>query len=221
MVDWRALETILNEIDLPTKFVCWIMLVVSTVSYRFNVNGEYSKIMKANRGVRQGSHIPLPVCDYNGISSKSIGDPRLVKIIMDVFNNFTKATGLTLNATKSSIYFGGVEDTIKTQILQKTLFNEGLLPFKYLGIPLTTKRLSITHYMILVDKIMERVKHLSTMLLRYVGRLELLKSITSAIANYWLQCLPLPKFVIKNINTICRTFLWTGGVEPSNISPIA
>lgn len=57
MVDWRALESILNEIGLPMKFVNWIMLVVSTVSYRFNVNGNYSNIMKAQRGVRQGDPI--------------------------------------------------------------------------------------------------------------------------------------------------------------------
>jgi len=57
MVDWRALESILNEIELPTKFVKWIMLVVSTVSYRFNVNENYSDIMKAQRGVREGDPI--------------------------------------------------------------------------------------------------------------------------------------------------------------------
>ncbi|XP_058749143.1 secreted RxLR effector protein 78-like [Vicia villosa] len=57
MVDWRALESIIIETGMPTKFVRWIMLAVSTVSYRFNVNGEYSHIMKTNRGVRQGDPI--------------------------------------------------------------------------------------------------------------------------------------------------------------------
>ncbi|CAK8578548.1 unnamed protein product [Lathyrus sativus] len=232
------------------------MLAVKTVSYRFNVNREYSSIMKAKRGVRQGDpispylfvivmeYLNRVLCrmqqnpDFNhhvkceklsithltfadDILLFSRGDTRSVEIMMEAICNFTKATGLMLNATKSRIYFGGVEENVKDAILQKTLFVEGSLPFKYLGVPLTTKRLSINHYMILVDKIVDRVRHWSTKLLSYAGRLQLIKSITFAIANYWLQCLPLPKYVLKKINTICRTFLWTSGLEPSNRSPVA
>lgn len=54
MVNWRAMECILKEIGLPMQFVSWIMTGVSTVSYRFNVNGTYSDIMQAKRGIRQG-----------------------------------------------------------------------------------------------------------------------------------------------------------------------
>ncbi|XP_028216534.1 uncharacterized protein LOC114398549 [Glycine soja] len=205
MVDLRALESILNEIGLPTKFVNWIMLVVSTVSYRFNVNGNYSNIMKAQRGVRQGDPISPYLFviimeyldrvlykmqrnpDYNhhakceklsithltfadDILLFSKGDTISVEIMMEAVNKFTKSTGLMLNATKSRIYFGGVDNGTKAEILQKTLFAEGSLPFKYFGVPLTTKRLSIDHYMMLIDKIVDREKHWSTRLLSYSGK---------------------------------------------------
>lgn len=75
--------------------------------------------------------------------------------------------------------------------------------------------------MMLIDKIVDRAKHWSTRLLSYAGRLQLLKSISFAITNYWLQCIPLPKFVIKKINSICRTFLWTGSAETSKKSLVA
>lgn len=50
-------EKVLNEIRLPGKFIKWIMLVTTTISYIFNVNGEYSDILEARRGIRQGDPI--------------------------------------------------------------------------------------------------------------------------------------------------------------------
>ena len=99
----------------------------------------------------------------------SRGDTISVEIMMEAVNKFTKSTGLMLNATKIRIYFGGVDNGTKAEILQKTLFAEGSLPFKYFGVPLTTKRLSIDHYMMLIDKIVDREKHWSTRLLSYSG----------------------------------------------------
>ncbi|CAK8567230.1 unnamed protein product [Lathyrus sativus] len=54
MVDWGALENILSEVGLPKKFVDWIMTTVTTVSYRFNINGKYTDKINARRGIRQG-----------------------------------------------------------------------------------------------------------------------------------------------------------------------
>lgn len=52
-MDSNALETILKEISFPHMFTNWFTLVVTTLSYRFTTNGEHTKIMKANRGLRQ------------------------------------------------------------------------------------------------------------------------------------------------------------------------
>lgn len=57
MVDWSAIESILREIGLPCRFIHWIMLVVKTVTYRFNINGELTAEMQAIIGVRQGDPI--------------------------------------------------------------------------------------------------------------------------------------------------------------------
>ncbi|CAK8544799.1 unnamed protein product [Lathyrus sativus] len=98
---------------------------------------------------------------------------------------------------------------------------EGDLPFRYLGVPLTCKRLSMHHYMSLVDSIGSRSRHWSFKLLSYAGRLQLINSTITAIAAYWMSCLPFPKNVIKTINSIYRTFLWTGSEEKSRKFPIA
>lgn len=129
------------------------------VSYRFNVNGEYSNIKKAKIGVREEDPISpyrfviimeyldrvlykmqknpdynhhvkcekmsithLTFCDDILLFSR--GDTRSDEIMMDAFNNFTKAIGLMLNDAKSHIYFGRMEDAIKIEIMHKTLFIE-------------------------------------------------------------------------------------------------
>lgn len=56
-MDWNALETILKEISFPRMCTNWIMLVVTTITYRFTINGKHTKIMKENRGLRQGDRM--------------------------------------------------------------------------------------------------------------------------------------------------------------------
>jgi hypothetical protein len=92
-----------------------------------------------------------------------------------------------------------VEEHIKDSIGKVTSIAEGSLPFRYLGKPLTSKKLSIHHYMPLVDRIVERIRNWSSKLLSHAGRLQLIASVTFAVANYWMQCIPLPKKVIRKI----------------------
>jgi hypothetical protein len=141
------------------------------------------------------------------------GDTKSVELVMDKIHNFPRSTGLHVNPSKCKIFYGGVEERIKDSILKVTSFAEGSLPFRYLGVPLTSKKLSIHHYMPLVDRIVERM-HIT-------GRLQLIASVTFVVANYWMQCLPLPKKVIHKINAICRSFLWSGGTVITRKSLVA
>jgi hypothetical protein len=221
-VDWLALQHILREIGLPNQFIRWIMLGVTSVSYKFNIHGRYTGFMKARRGLRQGDPIsPLlfvivmeylhrmlhclkKVLDFNfhskcenlNIINLSFaddlliftrGDTKSVELIMAKIRDFSHSIGLHVNPSKCKIFYGGVEDNIKDQIKKITSFAEGSLPFRYLGIPLTSKKLSIHHYMPLVDRIVERIRNWSAKLLSHAGRLQLIASVTFAVANYWMQ----------------------------------
>jgi hypothetical protein len=67
----------------------------------------------------------------------------------------------------------------------------------------------------------DRIRNWSAKLLSHAGRLQLISSVTFVVANYWMQCLPLPKKVIHKINAICRYFLWSGGAVVTRKSPVA
>ncbi|XP_058752434.1 uncharacterized protein LOC131625604 [Vicia villosa] len=144
-----------------------------------------------------------------------------VKMMMRAFNKFSKATGLVVNPLKCRLYCAGVEKEMKQDILRATGFPEGQLPFKYLGVPVTGKKLDTHHYMLLIDRIVGKIKHWTARMLLYAGRLQLIKSVTFALTNYWLQCFPFPKSVLHKIESICRILLWKGGFEGSRKFPVA
>lgn len=95
------------------------------------------------------------------------------------------------------------------------------LPLKYFGVLLASKKLFIHHYMDLIDRIVMCIKHWSTKLISYIGRLRLINKINISMSTYWMSCLPFPKKVIQKIDTIYRSFLWTVGDTISKKSPIS
>lgn len=100
-----------------------------------------------------------------------------------------------------------MEEIIKHQILVLTTFSEGQLPFRYLRIPLTSKKLFVYHCIVLVDLIVSRARHWGAKLLSFTGRIQLIRSVIFSMTNYWTQCIPLPKQIIKRVEAICRSFL--------------
>lgn len=87
--------------------------------------------------------------------------------------------------------------------------------------PLTCKKLYVNHCQPLIDRIVARIRHWSAKLLSYAGRIQLIKSVLFAITNYCPQCFPLLKKILKNIEAICRSFLWSNGEEITRRSPVA
>ncbi|XP_058739137.1 uncharacterized protein LOC131611028 [Vicia villosa] len=149
------------------------------------------------------------------------GDVISINLLMKAFNKFSDSTGLIFNPRKCKVFFGSVDDDSKKIIRCATGFEEGRFLVKYLGVPLSSKRLGIIHYLPLIDKITARIRHWSSKLLSYAGRIQLIKSVIGAITQYWMLNFPLPKAVIKRINSICRISVWTGKTDVSRKSPVA
>ena len=87
------------------------------------------------------------------------GDNPSVKLMMENFKHFSASTGLKENPQKCNIFFGLVDESSKTEIKAIIGFNEGRFPFRYLGIPLTTRRVAVHQYDCLLEKILAKVNH--------------------------------------------------------------
>ena len=147
--------------------------------------------------------------------------PSTLSSIIRVLNEFHERSGLQANQTKSQAIYGGCNSTTIEACNQITGFREGGLPLKYLGITLSSSRLTKIECRTLVDKITMKVKQWSSRSLSFAGRAQLLNSVIFGMYSYWANIFILPHEVIELINKICRNFLWGGNADYNKIPYIS
>uniref|UniRef100_A0A803Q327 Reverse transcriptase zinc-binding domain-containing protein n=1 Tax=Cannabis sativa TaxID=3483 RepID=A0A803Q327_CANSA len=84
------------------------------------------------------------------------------------------------------------------------------MPFTYLGVPICAKRISGNECIALAEKMTARIRTWSSRNLSFAARVVLINSVLMAIHAYWCQMLILPKKVIRQLESICKAFLWKG-----------
>ncbi|GKB65469.1 hypothetical protein Tco_0921655 [Tanacetum coccineum] len=124
---------------------------------------------------------------------------------------FGDISGLLPNYNKSTILFGNLKKVDQEEILECVPFKIEKLPIKYLGVPLSSKRLSVNNCKILIDKIKSRVLNWKNKCLSYAGRPQLIAYVLESIHVYWASVFLLPKTMIKDINCVLKNFLWNQG----------
>ncbi|KAK4383918.1 hypothetical protein Sango_3108000 [Sesamum angolense] len=123
---------------------------------------------------------------------------------------------LKVNSAKSQIIFSRAVQQERQQILDYLGFQEGSLPVKYLGIPLTSSRLTIADCRPLIDKVDARLAGWNNQILSYAGWLQLIKSVLTTLHTYWASAFILPKGVLKILEKKMRQFLWQGSAGSRN-----
>ncbi|KAK9668763.1 hypothetical protein RND81_13G084800 [Saponaria officinalis] len=126
----------------------------------------------------------------------SKGNPQSIMVLLRGFSTFSQASGLEMNSCKSNAYFNGVNQAVKLDILKVSGFEEGKLPFKYLGVPITAGRISKSDVVVLVEKIVHKIRAFGAKKLSYAGRLTLVNS-----------------GVLCKVEAVCRNYLWAGSFE--------
>ncbi|XP_074265722.1 uncharacterized protein LOC141588167 [Silene latifolia] len=136
------------------------------------------------------------------------GNALSIMWILRAFATFSAASGLQLNKEKSEIYFNGVHHNTQHDILQISGFVKGSLPFKYLGVPISSKKLTSNEGRKLIDKIVARIRAWGAKHLSYTGRLTLVTSVLQSLHSYWSNIFLIPNCIMNKIDAICRNFLW-------------
>ncbi|KAL1213840.1 putative ribonuclease H protein [Cardamine amara subsp. amara] len=141
------------------------------------------------------------------------GEISSLQAIVKLLDYFSTISGLILNINKTELFLAGSTDAFRNLQSSKFGFPLGELPVRYLGLPLLPHTLSRSDCEPLVMRIRSRlhswhIKHLS-----YAGRLQLLSSVIQNIIAYWCAAFILPQKCIKDLEKLCRRFLWSGSGE--------
>ncbi|XP_062094340.1 uncharacterized protein LOC133800399 [Humulus lupulus] len=179
-IDWDFLENLLKALRFPGRFIRWVMICMRGSSYCLMMNGQ----LQANTSS--------------------------IQIIHHTLDAFSSASGMVINKNKSRIYFGGVSVPDKSVLLNLTQLAEGEFPLTYLGLPLRPTKWKAMYCDLILKKIRQRLFVWASRNLSYAGRVQLIQTVLLGIRNYWMSIFYLPQSVIKEIDHLCRMFLWGG-----------
>ncbi|KAL2898836.1 LINE-1 retrotransposable element ORF2 protein [Bienertia sinuspersici] len=136
------------------------------------------------------------------------GEKNSIKMILECFTQFSSSSGLQANNNKTEVYTCGMSE--EEQILADSGFRKDSLPFRYLGVPICSRKINARQCEALVDKMTTRIRLWSSRNISFAGRSQLINSVLISIHQYWAQVFVLPMSVLKEIDQICRAYLWTG-----------
>lgn len=98
---------------------------------------------------------------------------------------FAASSGLKANSNKSESYACGLDESQTRRIQDCSGFKMGKLPFKYLGVPISTKKLSAVECEQLIEKMVLRIRIWSTRHISFAGRRTLVNAVLLSICVYW------------------------------------
>lgn len=130
-----------------------------------------------------------------------------VKTILNIFGS---ASGLYTNMYKSvatPIAYSQQDLQLVAEVLSCTI---GAFPCRYLGIPLSTRKLRRSEEHIIIDKVAGRIPLWKGNLLNTVGRVALVQATLSAIPIHLSIAVCLSPWAIQRIDKLRRAFIWSG-----------
>ncbi|KAH0649553.1 hypothetical protein KY285_034801 [Solanum tuberosum] len=109
----------------------------------------------------------------------------------------------------------GVDDRTQGQLLEMTGFTLGQLPMRYLGLPLSSKKWKRVDCQLLIGNITIQINIGYSKLLSYAGRIQVVTAVSFSIHSFF------PQSIFKEVDRICRNYIWGSNEEKRKVSLVA
>jgi hypothetical protein len=133
------------------------------------------------------------------------------RVMANLFNKFSKASGLRINCAKSRALFSkGVTRRKVDKMTTLSNIRSTTSLGKYLGFPMISGRTKKEDFNFILDKINSRLASWKNKFLNKPGRVTLAKSVLNSIPTYYMQISWLPSSICSKIDQTTRNFIWKG-----------
>lgn len=134
---------------------------------------------------------------------------KTLQSLTDTLYLFGQASGQTINYSKSTLMLSPNTQPYLVDLFETNLGCKGCSSLgTYLGFDLNHRRPSVYQFRKIVEKVKGKLASWKTKYLSKAGRLTLIKSTLSSMANYQMTCIKLPSSVVNQIEGVARNFLW-------------
>ncbi|KAL0915057.1 hypothetical protein M5K25_015457 [Dendrobium thyrsiflorum] len=143
----------------------------------------------------------------------------MLKLLIRFLNIYEGITGLKFNKDKCSFITPNSVKNDRINAIKNIIgFRHGILPIKYLGIPLYKGRKKCFLFDELIKSINNKLNSWEFNFLSFGGRLILIKSVLCSLPIYIFQCLQPPKSITNKIEKKFNNFFWKGNGSNSKIN---
>lgn len=127
---------------------------------------------------------------------------KTLDTMSDTLDLFSHASGQTINFSKSKLLFSPNTSEATIQMFEAKLHYPHSPDLgTYLGFPLQHKKPSKNQLSFVVDKVRKKLASWKAAFLSKAGKICLIQSALSAIPCYNMQCFPIHKSIINEINS--------------------
>jgi hypothetical protein len=135
-------------------------------------------------------------------------DLEKAKGLKIVLSAFERLSGLKINFHKSELLcFGETRDKTE-EFVHLFGCKEGEFPFRYLGIPMSPKRLSNKDWRMVEERFQKKLSSWKGKMLSSGGRLVLINSVLSSPPMYMMSFFRIPKGVLEKLDYYRSRFFW-------------
>lgn len=139
-------------------------------------------------------------------------NPKCCLNFMEVAKAFSEATGLSINAHKSSAFFSANSSSqLKGEILGVLGMKEMDPATQYLGLPAFWGSSKKEAMGFIKDKIMSKVRGWANKQLNQAGKEVLIKSVLQTIPMYAFMVFKVPNTLCSTLNSVISKFWWENG----------